>query len=304
MIASRCKLYVPVVALGLLYGVRVALFRHLTYLKHWYQRQLITRLADRFYVVSQFAQDALAREGACRDRLTPLYNPIDLERFQPVAPAERSTLRAKLGFTEDDVVAGYVGRIESPKGADVLMDAACELMARVPELKVLWVGDGSSVPALRARAVESGFAGRHLFVGWQCHVEKYMAALDCLVVPSLEAEAFGRVMAEAQACAVPVITSGTGGLPESYLPGVTGLLAPAGDVRALSEAMELLARNVPLRIRLAAAGRDFVRARFASTQVAAAFTRHLSAQSLIACEPAASFVPLLRSEKHEVKLTV
>ncbi len=253
---------------------------------------------------SQFAQDALAREGACRDRLTPLYNPIDLERFQPPTPAARSALRTDLGFADNDVVAGYVGRIESPKGAAVLMDAACALMTRVPELKVLWVGDGSAVPALRAQAAKCGFANRHVFVGWQCQVEKYMAALDCLAVPSLEAEAFGRVMAEAQACAVPVITSGTGGLPEAYLPGVTGLLAPPGDIGALADAIELLARNVPLRARLAAGGRDFVRARFASTEVAAAFTRHLSAQALTAFEPVASLVPLLRTDKQEVKLTV
>ena len=278
IVTSRAKLYWPMVIMGLWMGVKVALFRHLTYFKHWHDRQLLPRLADRFYVVSEFGRDVLALEGAPAERLVPLYNPINVVRFCPLAPEERARLRAALGFTPDDVVAGFAGRMEISKGVGSLREALPLAMRRLPQLKMLWIGDGSQRVETMNFAADHGCAARQHFVGSQLQVEKYIGILDLLVAPSIAPETFGRVAAEAQACGVPVLASAAGGLVETFEPGETGLLldSPA-DPAKISAAIVLLASDSSMRARLGAAGIEFVRARFAAERITAAFVENLSA---------------------------
>ncbi len=276
IVTSRAKLYWPMVYIGLWLGVKVALFRHLTYFKHWHERQLLPRLADRFYVVSEFGRDVLAAEGAPADRLIPLYNPIDVERFTPLAPEERARRRAALGFGPSDVLAGFGGRMERSKGLVPLREALAIAMSRIPELRMAWIGEGGERAATEDFVRDSGQRSRHRFLGWQTEMEKFLPILDFLVVPSLAPETFGRVAAEAQACGVPVIASAAGGLAEALLPGRTGLLLDsAADPTVVCAAIESLARDPVLRQSLGSAGPDFVRSCFGTHQIAAAFIESL-----------------------------
>ena len=286
------------VIIGLWTGVRVALFRHLTYFKHWHERQLLPRLADRFYVVSEFGRESLAAEGVPAERLVPLYNPIDIARFVPLAPEERARRRAALGFRPSDVVAGFAGRMEQGKGVVPLREALATAMGRLPELQMVWIGDGRERAATEEFVQQNGWRSRHRFLGWQTEIEKFVPLLDFLVVPSLWPETFGRVAAEAQACGVPVICSPAGGLAEALIPGRTGvLLGSAVDSTTLCTAIETFTRDPMLRARLGAAGIDFVRSRFGSEQIAAAFIRNLRTTpfALPAWEPALEPISL-RSE--------
>jgi glycosyltransferase involved in cell wall biosynthesis len=261
---------------GLCLGVRVALFRHLTYFKHWHERKLLPRLADRFYVVSAFGRDVLAAEGAPGERLIPLYNPIDVARFMPLSPAERARRRAELGFGPTDVLAGFAGRMEQSKGLIPLRESLATSMARLPELHMIWIGDGRERAATERFVESSGQSRRHRFLGWQTQIENFLPLLDFLLVPSLAPETFGRVAAEAQACAVPVIASAAGGLAEALLPGRTGvLLSSPVDSARICNAIEALVRDPELRAQLGAAGVEFVRAHFGAEQIAATFVENL-----------------------------
>jgi glycosyltransferase involved in cell wall biosynthesis len=79
------------------------------------------------------------------------------------------------------------------------------------------------------------------FLGnWQ-GVETVLAGADLFLLPS-ESESFGLAALEALSCAVPVVASNAGGLPEVIEHGVTGLLYPVGDVEGMAAgAVELLA---------------------------------------------------------------
>jgi len=156
IVTSRGKLYWPAIVLGLAFDVRVALFRHLAYLKHWPEQRLVPRLADRFYVVSQFAQDVLVEGGAPRERLTPLYNPIDMHRFRPTGLTERAALRERLGLRPGEFVMGFVGRMETGKGVVPLCEAAAALMKRHPSVRMLWIGAGPEKESLERFAAANG----------------------------------------------------------------------------------------------------------------------------------------------------
>jgi glycosyltransferase involved in cell wall biosynthesis len=287
IVTSRGKLYWPALVLGLAFDVRVALFRHLAYLKRWPEQRLVPRLADRFYVVSQFAQDVLVEDGAPRERLTPLYNPIDMQRFRPPLPAARLALRERLGLRSSDFVAGFVGRMELGKGVVPLCEAATALMKRHPALRMLWIGAGPEKAALERFAAATGGGARHVFIGWQPRIEDYFGTLDVLVAPSIVPETFGRVVAEAQACGVPVIASAAGGLSEAFQPDRTGLLLERVDTATIAAAIERLIAEPLLRQWLGAHGPGFVNSRFAADKVAQAFVAHLAATPL----PAAFDLP-------------
>jgi glycosyltransferase involved in cell wall biosynthesis len=118
-------------------------------------------------------------------------------------------------------------------------------------------GDGFERPTLARLAEELGIASDVHFLGWvpNSALPEYYRAAALSVVPSLE-EGFGIPAAEAMGCEVPVVASDAGGLPEVVEHGVTGLIVPRGDSRALAQAIGSLLENPELRRRMGAAGRE------------------------------------------------
>jgi glycosyltransferase involved in cell wall biosynthesis len=274
LVTDHQKHYWALYALARLTGARLAVFRHMAWLRGWLSKVLFTRLVDRFFVVSDFALEQLARDGAPRGRLTRLYNPIDLQRFRPDSE-QRARTRAALGLPSDAFVVGFVGRHELGKGVHILRDALPTVMARDPRIHAVWVGHGPEWGATRAASVASGFADRHRFVDWTHHPEQYYVACDCLVAPSVAVETFGRVVSEAQACGVPVIASTVGGLAEAFEPGRSGHVVRGNDSTSLAQSVLSLVTDRPSHARMSEAGRNFVR-RFELAGIADLFVTELS----------------------------
>jgi glycosyltransferase involved in cell wall biosynthesis len=276
IVANQSRFYWPLLLFGRMTGTQVAFFRHLRGIRKWATRMILPRLADRFFVVSEFARQDLIRQGAPGRHLLLLYNPVDVERFKP-DQQERQRARLLLGVGSEELLAGFVGRFSRAKGVGVLRAALSEVMNRVPHLRMLWVGEGQQFADLARWASAHGCAHRHIFLGWRANIESCYAAMDFLVVPSVEVETFGRAAVEAQCSGVPVIASVAGGLQEAVLDGETGILVPTDDVAALAAAMCHLAANAPLRAQLGVAARRFVLENFSSPKICREFIAWLSA---------------------------
>ena len=82
-----------------------------------------------------------------------------------------------------------------------------------------------------------------------------MAASDVFVLPTRE-EGFGLVLAEAQACGIPVVSTRVGPIPQVVSDGVTGILVPVGDVSALTDAVVSLLKDPDRRQTMGAQGRE------------------------------------------------
>lgn len=214
-------------------------------------------------------------------RLHLLYGGIDGERFSPAAVAQPGAkLRTRLGWDANHVVFAVIGWAQVPEGKGQLLflDAAARLRERLPNARFLIAGDGSLMPALRARAQQADLAGRVAFIPFQDDIAPVYGALDVLVHPALGSEALGLVLWEALACGKPVIASRLDGIPEAFVENQHGLLTPPRDVVALAEAMWRLGADTALRARLGQAGREHVRARFDRrhyAQRARALYRHI-----------------------------
>jgi len=174
--------------------------------------------------------------------------PVDVELFSPGTGA-----RAPDRFL-------FVGRLNAQKGIAQLLHAIATT-ASVASLDV--VGDGPDRAELEASARALGLTGRVRWLGAQTQAQLaplYRAA-TAVVIPS-EGEGLGLVAVEAQLCETPVIAFRSGGLPDVVSDGVTGILTPPGDVRALAVAMDALLARADRGASLGRAGRDAALARF------------------------------------------
>lgn len=167
-------------------------------------------------------------------------------------------------------VVGYVGRLVPEKGVDLLLEALIGLQGT---WRLTIVGDGPERAYLQAEARRLGLAGRVTFEGVlaSSRMPAFYRELDALVVPSRSrpnwVEQFGRVLIEAMACGVPVVSADSGEIPGVV--GQAGLIFPEDDAPALRDHLARLMCDDALRTRLARQGRERVLARFTQAQVAA-----------------------------------
>lgn len=186
-------------------------------------------------------------------------NGVDMDRFSP-GP---DTLRERMGWGSDEFVIGFVGRLTRDKGLPELL-TAFELILRVqPEARLLLVGwFDASEDAVSAEMRARILSHPHIYcTGMVEDAAPWYRAMDLMVLPTWR-EGFPNAVLEAQASAVPVITTISTGSRDSILPEVTGLLVPPGYPDAIVEAVLNLLRDPERRRRMGAAARVWVRQHF------------------------------------------
>jgi glycosyltransferase involved in cell wall biosynthesis len=151
----------------------------------------------------------------------------------------------------------FSGRLESAKGAHVLLAAMPAVLTAHPTARLTVCGSGSREPLLRRMIDELGLGHAVEMAGWlgQDELTHQVAAADVLVVPSLWPEAFALACLEALAVGTPVVAAAVGALPDLVRDGETGLLVPPGNAAALAAAICRLLADGSLRRRLGEGGR-------------------------------------------------
>lgn len=218
-------------------------------LKGWWLRRNL-RQADAIASTSE----AMARQvrrllpAAGEIAITPFG--VDTTRFTPQPQAH------------DGLVIGTVKTLAPKYGIDVLLRAFARLVAGgVPALSLVIVGGGPQRAELEALAATLGVTAQVRFVGAVPHddVPGWLNRFDVYVAASrLDSESFGVAVLEASACALPVVVSDVGGLPEVVLDGYTGRVVPRDDATALAQALQQLLGAPEERRRLGQAGRAHV----------------------------------------------
>lgn len=185
------------------------------------------------------------------DKLRHLGNGIDLERFRPDAVA-RGSVRAELGFDDDHVVVGIVGRLVAEKGYPELLEAFEQLGDR---FRLVCVGpaDPEKADGLSTADIEAATERGVVFLGMRTDVDRLYPAMDIFVLPS-HREGFPRSGMEAAATGLPVIATDIRGCREVVDDGVNGLLVPVRSPRALAAAIRRLGDDASLRARMGEAG--------------------------------------------------
>ena len=220
------------------------------------------------------ADHLLVDQPGLAPRLSVIYNAVDTDRFHP--NQDGSILRQAWNIGQDDVLVGVVGRISAWKGQEFFLQALARARLQTPALRAVIVGDAVPGEAhlkehLLQLTSNLGLNDHVLWAGFRIDAPQVMAALDALVLPSVQPEPFGMVVLEAMATAKPVIATAHGGPLETVKEGETGYLVTAADPGPLAAALIRLAANPDLRARLGVHARAHVLHSFGFQAHVAAF---------------------------------
>ncbi|NPV45467.1 MAG: glycosyltransferase [Armatimonadetes bacterium] len=185
------------------------------------------------------ARDRLLARGV-KAPIEVVYNPTDLsECFR----ADGRALRRELGTSDGELLLGYVGRLAPEKGLPDLIKAAGLVLQRLPQARLIVIGDGPSRPKIEAMARALPNGDRVRFLGRVPHdrVPEHQAALDLFITGS-QMEVQPLSFAEAFATGTPIVAYDVPGNNDMIEDGVTGRLVPPqeGANGLAAAAIELL----------------------------------------------------------------
>jgi glycosyltransferase involved in cell wall biosynthesis len=210
-------------------------------------------LASRVVCVCE-AEARLARTIGPRGRVRVVHNGIDLPLAGP--SDERVARLAARG-----PAIGALTQLRPGKGLETLIDAVPAMLARHPDAQIAVVGEGPDRERLQARVRARGVSDAVHLLGPSAQPLEALRPLDVFVHPSW-AESFPYVVLEAMGLGLPIVASAVGGVQEAIESGASGLLVPARRADALAGAVCELLEDRARAVRMGAAARRRLGARF------------------------------------------
>jgi phosphatidylinositol alpha-1,6-mannosyltransferase len=242
----------------------------------WFTRRARAALkrADVVVTVSRWTQQRVLAAGVAPEKVKVVYNGLDHSRFFP-GPAD-DALREKHNLVGRRTVL-TVARLDVRKGHETVLRALPAVLAQVPNLVYLIVGDGPQRAHLKGLVAELGLSAHVVFVpsATDAEIPAYYHTCDLFVQPNRhmpdgDDEGFGLVFLEAGACRKPVVGGRSGGVPEAVVDGETGILVDGASVPETARAIIRVLMDPELATRLAANGQEHAR-RFDWRATAAGF---------------------------------
>jgi N-acetyl-alpha-D-glucosaminyl L-malate synthase BshA len=183
--------------------------------------------SDAVTAVSRYLRDETCRTLQVGKEIEVVHNFIDPDRHDvriPPCIPEKSS--------QEQITCMHISNFRPVKRVDDVVKIFAKVREKM-EARLVLVGDGPEYGRIRELVEKLGLAAVVRYVGVVDEVAPVLKAADVLLLPS-ETESFGLVALEAMASGVPVVASDVGGLPEVVEHGVSGFLAPVGDVDAMA----------------------------------------------------------------------
>lgn|GEM_PF-1210776 len=182
----------------------------------------VIKKADRVILVSQEGKKYyLNKFPDQKKKFTYIPTSVDTILFKPM---NKSKLRRKYGFFDNEKIAMFVGRFHEQKGINLLIDAFAELKKQIPKARLVLVGDG-----ILKRSLEEQIERLQLhdvtFMGIVGHdrLPEVLNCADVFVLPSLW-EGMSIAVLEALSCGIPVVSTNVGQMKEVVKEGISGFI--------------------------------------------------------------------------------
>jgi glycosyltransferase involved in cell wall biosynthesis len=211
-------------------------------------------------LILQNADAILALTEDMRMKLKKIYdteiyvipNGINLEEYNGV------TINLKRETDGKNIL--FVGSLYPVKGVQYLIMAMKLVHDKMPDARLILVGDGKEREPLAALSIQLGIQKYVQFVGKVPHakVQTFMQQADVFILPSLS-EGLPNVILEAMACGLPIVASRIGGIPDIIINETNGYLVEVKDTDAIAHKIMLLLQDGPLRKKISDNNRNLVK---------------------------------------------
>ena len=202
---------------------------------------IYTRTCHAVIAVSEHVRNMLTAAGVPAENIYVIPDGIEIPSELPSGD-ERVRQRRLWDLQDDDFVVGHLGAFTPEKGHDTAIEAVRLASEKLPNLRLLLVGEGPHEMAARIREQARTIGNRVQFLGNLEELAGFFSALDVFIMPS-RAEGLGSVALLAMAHGRAVIASRVGGLPEVVEEGRTGWLVAPDSPEGMAEAILLAASD-------------------------------------------------------------
>lgn len=240
---------------------------------------MVARSVAGFIGVSSSCIESLSiRSGLNGCPKTFVYNGID-----PINSVPTSSLREELSLPAGAQIILMLAVYEPRKGHDFMIRVMQDVVAAVPEAYLLVCGDGTEkerqvVQNLRSM---STVAAHVVLQPHRPDIGNVMGQVQMLVAPSQSYESFGYTVVEAMACALPVVVTDVGGLPEVVEQGVTGYVVSRQEAGEFAARIIHLLRNEALRHQMGQMGRKRFEEHFLAERMSREYVRLTDSSAMI-----------------------
>ncbi len=209
---------------------------------------------------SEFKQKLLHRRSLPESKINIIVPGIDTNIFSPFTSKQRDEIRQALGLNDNFVIGFVAGALSHAKGADTLIKAFNQLRSEYTNVKLLLIGEDILGLKRDQSIISCGRVKKE-------DLPPYYNAMDIFVFPT-RSEAAGKVLMEACACGIPVVSTNVGGPRQLIKEGKTGFLVNPGDVNKITSYCQMLLEDEGLRKRMGEEGRKYALENFDYHQLA------------------------------------
>jgi glycosyltransferase involved in cell wall biosynthesis len=216
--------------------------------------RVLTPITDAYLTVANKQKEHLvSAEGIPNRKSVVIYNGVDHTLFDP-QKFDSHTVRARLGLDDGDRVFGIVAALRPEKAHTVLLDATRLVVDKLPEAKLVIVGDGPERANIERHISSLGISRSVLMTGARSDIPPLLSAFDVAVLCSYT-EAFPISVLEYMAAGKPVVATRVGGMEEVTQEGETAFLVPPGAAPELADSILQLLTDDEAARRMGRAGR-------------------------------------------------
>ncbi len=249
---------------GRLCGVKIVNTRHCLEDKKSFPKNIFYRfvnnfLSDRVIGVSKAVVDNLIDDGIKEKKVHLVYNGIN--PLSEISNEEKESIRKKYNFTEKNIVAGIVARLEEVKNHELFLKAAKLCLENDSELRFLIVGTGSLEDKLKEIAKEYGISDKVSFAGYIKDVNDITNIIDIAVLTS-QKEALSIALIEAMSLGKPCVATNSGGPCEVIEDKKSGYIVENYNENKLADAILDLSSDFEKRVRFGEEGKKISFDRF------------------------------------------
>jgi glycosyltransferase involved in cell wall biosynthesis len=237
-------------------------FHSLQYnLTHWIRNRWAT---DHYLVDGVCVRDLLVRKDRiAAGRISVVHLGVDPLTMKSDAQLRRR-IRTALGLADHHIVIGNVARMVPFKGHENLVRAFAAVARQSDDARLVLVGDGELMEALKSLAAESGIREKVIFTGFRDDLVAVYSAFDIYAHASIEGggETFPFAVLQALGQTLPLVVTRVGDVAAMVEEGVNGFVAPERDENTIAERLFRLVSNAHERSRFGQESRALLYRKF------------------------------------------